>query len=68
MQTLKMYIIFYNPDSILYLCRKRTAGTNVVTLVLGRKVSKIEEVIEDPFKVRTGGLVDMKTMKGSTLR
>jgi len=45
--------------------RKRTAGTNIVTLALGKKVSKIEEeVLEDPFKLNSGGLVTAKNMKG----
>ena len=45
--------------------RKRTAGTNVISLVSGKKMSKIEEAIsDDPFKIKSGGLVDMKNMKG----
>ena len=50
-----------------YLFRKRTAGTNVITLVSGKKISKIEEEIcDDPFKIKSGGLVDMKNMKGTS--
>lgn len=45
--------------------RKKTGGTNVITLVSGKKISKIEEIVDDdPFKQKTGGLVDMKSMKG----
>jgi len=45
--------------------RKRTGGTNVITLASGQKVTKVEEVIaDDPWKLKTGGLVDMKSMKG----
>lgn len=44
--------------------RKRTAGTNIVTLALGKKISKIEEdILEDPFKINSGGLVTGKDMK-----
>ena len=51
----------------IYLFRKRTAGTNVITLVSGKKISKIEEEIcDDPFKIKSGGLVDMKNMKGTS--
>jgi len=45
--------------------RKRPAGTNIVTLALGKKINKIEEVIvDDPFKLNSGGLVTGKDMKG----
>jgi len=44
--------------------RKKAAGTNIVTLALGKKISKLEEKIaEDPFNMNSGGLVDMKDMK-----
>jgi len=46
--------------------RKRAAGTNIVTLALGKKVSKIEEVAadaDDPFNMNSGGLMYMKDMK-----
>jgi len=45
--------------------RKRTAGTNIVTLALGKKISKIDQdILEDPFQLNSGGLVLMKDMKG----
>jgi len=45
--------------------RKRAAGTNIVTLALGKKVSKIEDtIVEDPFNPNTGGLMEIKDMKG----
>ena len=38
----------------------------MITLVSGKKISKIEEEIcDDPFKIKSGGLVDMKNMKGT---
>ena len=44
--------------------RKKAAGTNIVTLALGKKISKLEEKIaEDPFNMKSGGLVEMKDMK-----
>jgi len=45
--------------------RKRAAGTNIVTLALGKKVSKIEDnIVEDPFNPNDGGLMKMSDMKG----
>ena len=45
--------------------RKRAAGTNIVTLALGKKVSKIEDtIVDDPFNPNSGGLMEMKDMKG----
>lgn len=45
--------------------RKKSAGTNVVSLALGKKISKVEEVIvNDPFKMNMGGLIHMKDVKG----
>jgi len=45
--------------------RKRPAGTNIVTLALGKKINKIEEdILDDPFKLNSGGLVTGKDMKG----
>jgi len=55
----------YEKTRELQKLRKRAAGTNVITLVSGKKVSKVDELIsDDPFKTKTGGLVDMKSMKG----
>jgi len=56
----------YEKTRELQKLRKRTAGTNVVTLASGKKITKVEDVItaDDPFKTKTGGLVDMKAMKG----
>jgi len=55
----------YDKTRELQKLRKRTAGTNIVTLVSGKKISKLEEVVlnDDPFKQKTGGLVNMKDMK-----
>jgi len=55
----------YDKTRELQKLRKRTAGTNVVALVSGKKISKLEEVVlnDDPFKTKTGGLVNMKDMK-----
>eukprot|EP00092_Neocalanus_flemingeri_P006613 GFUD01007133.1.p1 GENE.GFUD01007133.1~~GFUD01007133.1.p1 ORF type:complete len:307 (-),score=107.28 GFUD01007133.1:267-1187(-) len=44
--------------------RKRAAGTNIVTLALGKKVAKIEDTIDDAFNPNSGGLMEMKDMKG----
>lgn len=55
----------YERTRELQKLRKKTGGTNVITLISGKKISKLEEaIVEDPFKLKTGGLVDMKSMKG----
>ena len=47
--------------------RQRTAGISNITLAVGRKVSKAEEMAakdaEDPFKIKSGGLVDLQTAR-----
>jgi len=55
----------YERTRELQKLRKKTGGTNVITLISGKKISKLEEsIVDDPFKLKTGGLVDMKSMKG----
>jgi len=45
--------------------RKKSAGTNVASLALGKKISNLEEaIVNDPFKLNTGGLVMPSDMKG----
>ena len=47
--------------------RQRQGGVSTVTLASGVKLSKVEELTaadpEDPFKIKTGGLVDLKKAK-----
>ncbi|XP_014244899.1 telomere length and silencing protein 1 homolog isoform X3 [Cimex lectularius] len=44
--------------------RERPNGVSVVTLALGEKISKTEEIlVSDPFKVKTGGLINMANLK-----
>ena len=47
--------------------RQRSAGISNITLAVGRKVSKAEEMAakdaEDPFKIKSGGLVDLHTAR-----
>ena len=47
--------------------RQRSAGISNITLAVGRKVSKAEEMAakdaEDPFKIKSGGLVDLQTAR-----
>ena len=48
--------------------RKKTGGTNAISLVSGKKISKVEGIIvDDPFKLKTGGLVVMKNVKGTKI-
>ncbi|XP_037514114.1 telomere length and silencing protein 1 homolog [Rhipicephalus sanguineus] len=45
--------------------RKRPNGVSVIGLNLGKKLTPKEElVIDDPFKLKTGGMIDMKALKG----
>ena len=40
--------------------RKRSKGVSAITLASGKKVSKVEELIDsDPFKVKSGGLLTL---------
>jgi len=47
--------------------RQRTSGLSHVTLAVGKKVSRVEEEVgvdaQDPFKLKTGGLLDLKKAK-----
>nr|CAG4641261.1 EOG090X0F7F [Eulimnadia texana] len=44
--------------------RQRPHGVSAVALALGKKVTVEEEIlVKDPFKISTGGMVDMKTIK-----
>ncbi|XP_060571458.1 splicing factor C9orf78-like [Ruditapes philippinarum] len=44
--------------------RERQKGVNIVGLALGKKIPKTEDVdSHDPFKMKTGGYVDMKALK-----
>ncbi|KAJ8038698.1 Telomere length and silencing protein 1-like [Holothuria leucospilota] len=44
--------------------RERQKGVSAVTLALGKKLSKEDEIVNnDPFKLKTGGLINMKDIK-----
>jgi len=48
--------------------RKRPKGVNVATLALGKKVTKLDELVNgdpDPFKLKTGGLLTLDQAKGA---
>lgn len=48
----------------LQKARERQKGVDIVGLALGKKIPKTVEVdSHDPFKMRTGGYVDMKALK-----
>ncbi|KAL1131185.1 hypothetical protein AAG570_012421 [Ranatra chinensis] len=54
---------------ILQKLRDRPNGVSTITLALGEKVSAEEEsLLTDPFKVKTGGLVNMSSLKTGRLR
>ncbi|KAK3612404.1 hypothetical protein CHS0354_032003 [Potamilus streckersoni] len=51
---------------VIQKLRERPKGVNAVGLALGKKITKTEEIegtVEDPFKMKTGGFVDLKTIK-----
>jgi len=45
--------------------RRRQNGVNAAALATGAKVTKLDEMVmdKDPFKMKTGGLVQMKSVK-----
>lgn len=48
--------------------REKPNGISAAMLALGKKIPKTEEVTDkDPFKRKTGGIVDMKSLKKSEL-
>ncbi|KAG5675423.1 hypothetical protein PVAND_005329 [Polypedilum vanderplanki] len=49
--------------------RNRSNGVNVATLALGKKITIEEEVtVKDPFKLQTGGMVNMQALKAGKLK
>ncbi|XP_044752885.1 telomere length and silencing protein 1 homolog isoform X2 [Coccinella septempunctata] len=49
--------------------RKKPHGVSVIGLALGKKVTVEEEVIhKDPFKIQTGGLLNMNTLKSGKIK
>ncbi|PVD22493.1 hypothetical protein C0Q70_18307 [Pomacea canaliculata] len=48
--------------------RNRQSGVSAASLALGKKIAKTEEITDsDPFKMKTGGFVDMKALKTKPL-
>ncbi|XP_074655016.1 splicing factor C9orf78-like [Tubulanus polymorphus] len=53
-----------NDIKALQKLRKRPNGVNVIGLALGKKLPDNEpRLVNDPFKMDTGGIVDMKALK-----
>ncbi|CAL1536581.1 unnamed protein product [Lymnaea stagnalis] len=49
--------------------RSRQHGVSAASLAWGKKISKTEEVSDtDPFKMKTGGIIDMKALKKKPLK
>ncbi|CAH1394762.1 unnamed protein product [Nezara viridula] len=49
--------------------RDRPHGVSVLTLTLGEKVSRDEEIlISDPFKIKSGGLINMASLKSGKVK
>lgn len=42
--------------------RKRQSGVSAVSLALGKKEAAGEEIVNDPFRLTTGGMIDMKAI------
>ena len=61
----------FNKDALeetieLQKLRKRSHGVNVVTLASGKKVTKVDELVNsdpDPFKLKSGGLLTIEKAK-----
>lgn len=60
--------ITYSVDDIknLQKLREKPKGVNAVSLAFGKKTKKEEIEANDPFKMKTGGMVDMKVLKSGT--
>uniref|UniRef100_A0A673TKM8 Chromosome 9 open reading frame 78 n=1 Tax=Suricata suricatta TaxID=37032 RepID=A0A673TKM8_SURSU len=43
--------------------RKRPNGVSAVALLVGEKVQEETTLVDDPFQMKTGGMVDMKKLK-----
>ncbi|XP_043825538.1 telomere length and silencing protein 1 homolog [Dromiciops gliroides] len=43
--------------------RKRPKGVSAVALLVGEKVQEETTLVDDPFKIKKGGMVDMKKLK-----
>ncbi|XP_006643473.1 splicing factor C9orf78 homolog [Lepisosteus oculatus] len=43
--------------------RKRQSGVSITALLVGEKLPPESEIEDDPFKLKTGGVVDMKKIK-----
>ncbi|XP_050399255.1 splicing factor C9orf78 homolog [Patella vulgata] len=53
----------------LQKCRGRQKGVSAASLALGKKIPKtVESDTCDPFKMKTGGFVDMKALKSKPLK
>jgi len=49
--------------------RKRQNGVNIVSLAHGKKdIAEDEALVTDPFKLKTGGMVHMKTLKSGNVK
>ncbi|XP_045464571.1 telomere length and silencing protein 1 homolog isoform X2 [Harmonia axyridis] len=49
--------------------RKKPHGVNVIALAIGKKISIEDEVIhKDPFKIQTGGLLNMNILKSGKIK
>lgn len=49
--------------------RRRPNGVSIVSLAIGEKVSvEDEDMVSDPFKVKTGGMINMKALKSGNVK
>lgn len=54
---------------IVQKLRRRPNGVSIVSLAIGEKVSMEEEdMISDPFKAKSGGMVNMKSLKSGNVK
>ncbi|ESP00877.1 hypothetical protein LOTGIDRAFT_55706, partial [Lottia gigantea] len=64
-----MYVEKLEEIRELQKCRERPKGVNAATLALGKKIPKtVECETSDPFKMKTGGFIDMKALKVKPLK
>ncbi|GLV42784.1 uncharacterized protein CBL_03524 [Carabus blaptoides fortunei] len=48
--------------------RRRPNGVSIVGLALGTKVSVEDEASKDPYKIKSGGMIDMSSLKSGKIK
>lgn len=67
-KTIETTELVYSVNDIknLQKLREKPKGVNALSLAFGKKTKKEETEPSDPFKMKTGGMIDMKVLKSGT--